>query len=56
MNDKKKSFDEYWAEEEKAMKISLQASKRGKAERYGKTPAKELVDQIEGREKGRVKK
>ena len=53
---KDKSFDEYWEEEEKAMKISLAASKRGKAERYGKAPAKELVDQIEGREKGRVKK
>tara|TARA_B100001057_G_scaffold296253_1_gene296388 strand:+ start:87 stop:275 length:189 start_codon:yes stop_codon:yes gene_type:complete len=46
---KDKSFDEYWEEEEKAMKISLAASKRGKAERYGKAPAKELVDQIEGR-------
>ena len=51
MTDEDKSFDEYWAEEEKAMKISLQASKRGKAERYGKTPAKELVDHCEGRTK-----
>ena len=46
---KDKSFDEWWEEEEKAMKISLQASKRWKAERDGKSPAKELVDLIEGR-------
>tara|TARA_R100000030_G_scaffold90899_1_gene75759 strand:- start:104 stop:277 length:174 start_codon:yes stop_codon:yes gene_type:complete len=51
MNEEKKSFDEWWKEEEEAMKISLEASKRWKAERHGKSPAKELVDQIEGREK-----
>tara|TARA_B100001063_G_scaffold141211_1_gene131948 strand:- start:266 stop:439 length:174 start_codon:yes stop_codon:yes gene_type:complete len=56
MNDKKKSFDEYWAEEEKVMKISLTASKEWKKMRDGKSPGKEIVDRIEGREKGRVKK
>jgi hypothetical protein len=55
MNDKKKSFDEYWAEEEKVMKISLTASKEWKKMRDGKSPGKEIVDRIEGREKGRVK-
>ena len=51
MNDKKKSFDEYWKEEEEVMKISLKASKECKKMRDGKSPAKELVDRIEGREK-----
>ena len=44
-----KSFDEYWAEEEKVMKISYGVSKAWKELRYNKTPAKELVDRCEGR-------
>ena len=46
-----KSFDEYWAEEEKVMKISYGVSKAWKEMRDGKSPAKELVDLIEGRKK-----
>tara|TARA_R100001510_G_C7561042_1_gene141093 strand:- start:403 stop:600 length:198 start_codon:yes stop_codon:yes gene_type:complete len=46
---KSQSFDEYWAEEEKVMKISYEMSKRWRAERLNKSPAKELVDRIEGR-------
>jgi len=46
---KDKSFDEWWAEEEADMKISLRASKSWKEMRDGKSPAKELVDLIEGR-------
>ena len=48
---KEQSFDEYWAEEEKVMKISYEASKRWRAERLNKAPAKKLIDQIEGRVK-----
>ena len=49
MESKKKSFDEWWAEEEKDMKTSLRMSKEWKKMRYGKAPAKELVDRCEGR-------
>ena len=44
-----KSFDEYWAEEEKVMKMSYGVSKEWKALRLNKSPAKELVDSCEGR-------
>ena len=43
------SFDEYWAEEEKVMKLSHGVSKQWKELRYNKAPAKELVDLCEGR-------
>ena len=46
---KEKSFDEYWAEEEKVMKMSYEMSKRWRAERLNKSPAKELIDRVEGR-------
>ena len=46
---KSQSFDEYWAEEEKVMKISYEMSKRWRAERLNKSPAKELIDRVEGR-------
>ena len=48
---KKQSFDEYWAEEEKVMKMSYEMSKRWRAERLNKSPAKELIDRVEGRTK-----
>ena len=44
-----KSFDEYWAEEEKVMKMSYGVSKEWRALRLNKSPAKELVDRCEGR-------
>tara|TARA_B100000900_G_scaffold336599_1_gene298367 strand:+ start:276 stop:455 length:180 start_codon:yes stop_codon:yes gene_type:complete len=46
-----KPFDEYWAEEEKVLKISYEMSKRFKEMRLNKAPAKDLIDQIEGRKK-----
>ena len=46
-----KSFDEYWAEEEKVLKMSYEMSKRFKEMRLNKAPAKDLIDQIEGRKK-----
>ena len=46
-----KSFDEYWAEEEKLLKMSYEMSKRFKEMRLNKAPAKDLIDQIEGRKK-----
>ena len=46
-----KSFDEYWAEEEKLLKMSYGMSKRFKEMRLNKAPAKDLIDQIEGRKK-----
>ena len=46
-----KSFDEYWAEEEKLLKMSYEMSKRFKEMRFNKAPAKDLIDQIEGRKK-----
>ena len=49
MKEKDKSFDEWWAEEEANMKTSLRMSKEWKKMRYGKSPAKELVDRCEGR-------
>jgi|TARA_Y100000114_G_C11536644_1_gene220616 hypothetical protein len=53
INEKEKtqSFDEYWAEEEKVMKMSYEMSKRWRAERLNKSPAKELIDRVEGRTK-----
>ena len=48
---KKQSFDEYWAEEEKILKMSYEMSKRWRAERLNKSPAKELIDRVEGRTK-----
>ena len=48
---KKQSFDEYWAEEEKILKMSYEMSKRWRAERLNKSPAKKLIDRIEGRVK-----
>jgi len=47
--EKTQSFDEYWAEEEKVMKMSYEMSKRWRAERLNKSPAKELIDRVEGR-------
>ena len=44
-----KSFDEYWAEEEKLMKSSYEMSKQWRELRLNKSPAKELVDRCEGR-------
>tara|TARA_B100000519_G_C13815224_1_gene237652 strand:- start:94 stop:276 length:183 start_codon:yes stop_codon:yes gene_type:complete len=44
-----KSFDEYWAEEEKLMKMSYGMSKQWREMRLNKSPAKELVDRCEGR-------
>ena len=44
---KKQSFDEYWAEEEKILKINYEMSKRWRAERLNKSPAKKLIDRIE---------
>ncbi len=44
-----KSFDEYWAEEEKLMKSSYEMSKKWRELRLNKAPAKELVDRCEGR-------
>jgi len=49
--EKPQSFDEYWAEEEKIMKMSYEMSKRWRAERLNKSPAKELIDRVEGRTK-----
>ena len=49
MKEKDKSFDEWWAEEEEVMKISLKVSKQWKKLRDGKAPAKELVNRCEGR-------
>ena len=46
-----KSFDEYWAEEEKLLKMSYEMSKRFKEMRLNKAPAKDLIDQIVGRKK-----
>ena len=46
-----KSFDEYWAEEDKMLKMSYEMSKRWRAERLNKSPAKELIDRVEGRTK-----
>ena len=46
-----KSFDEHWAEEEKLLKMSYEMSKRFKEMRFNKAPAKDLIDQIEGRKK-----
>ena len=53
INEKEKtqSFDEYWAEEEKVMKMSYEMSKRWRAERLNKSPAKELIVRVEGRTK-----
>ena len=44
-----KSFDEYWAEEEKLMKMSYGMSKQWREMRLNKSAAKELVDRCEGR-------
>ena len=44
-----KSFDEYWAEEEKLMKSSYEMSKQWRELRLNKAPPKELVDRCEGR-------
>ena len=44
-----KSFDEYWAEEEKLMKSSYEMSKKWRELRLNKAPARELVDRCEGR-------
>jgi len=50
VSDIKKSFDEYWAEEEKIMKLSYGVSKHWRDMRKnGKKPAKKLVDRVEGR-------
>ena len=49
--EKSQSFDEYWAEEEKLLKMSYEMSKRFKEMRLNKAPAKDLIDQIEGRKK-----
>ena len=46
-----KSFDEYWAEEEKLMKSSYEMSKQWRELRLNKAPARELVDRCEGRGK-----
>lgn len=48
---KSQSFDEYWKEEEEWMKLSYNVSKQWKKERHNKSPAKELVQRIENREK-----
>ena len=45
----KKSFDEFWAEEEAILKMSLEVSRRNRAERLNKSPGRELINQTEGR-------
>ena len=49
LEEEKKWFHEVWAEEEKLLKIGLEVSRRNKKERFNKSPAKKLVDEIEGR-------
>ena len=44
-----KSFDEFWAEEDKMLKMSYEMSKRWREMRLNKAPAKDLVDRCEGR-------
>ena len=44
-----KSFDEFWAEEDKMLKMSYEMSKRWREMRLNKAPAKGLVDRCEGR-------
>ena len=44
-----KSFDEYWAEEDKMLKISYEMAQRWREMRLNKAPAKDLVDRCEGR-------
>ncbi len=51
-----KSFDEFWAEEEAILKISLEVSRRNKAERLNKAPGRELIDVVEGRRQKRKEK
>ena len=46
-----KYFDEEWPKHEELLKLGLKVSKRNKAERFNKSPAKDLIDQIEGRKK-----
>ena len=43
-----KSFDEFWAEEDKMLKMSYEMSKRWREMRLNKAPAKDLVDTCEG--------
>ena len=45
----KKYFHEAWAEEEAELKISLEVSRRNKAERLNKTPGAPLIGVTEGR-------
>jgi len=45
----KKTFDEFWAEEEAMLKMSLEVSRRNKAERLNKTPGAPLIGVTEGR-------
>ena len=52
---KSKSFDEYWAEEDAVLKMSLEVSRRNKQERLNKSPGKKLIDVIEGRVNNREK-
>tara|TARA_B100001093_G_scaffold510754_1_gene577220 strand:+ start:136 stop:333 length:198 start_codon:yes stop_codon:yes gene_type:complete len=49
--EKTKWFHEEWAKEEELLKLGLKVSRRNKEERFNKAPARELVDQIEGRVK-----
>lgn len=51
-----KSFDEFWAEEEKILKISLEVSRRNKAERLNKAPGAPLIGVTEGRRQKRKEK
>lgn len=42
-----KSFDEFWAEEEAMLKMSLEVSRRNKAERLNKAPGQPLIGTTE---------
>ncbi len=52
----KKSFDEYWAEEEAMLKMSLEVSRRNKEERLNKSPGAPLIGVTEGRRQKRKEK
>jgi len=43
----KKSFDEFWADEEAMLKMSLEVSRRNKEERFNKSPGQPLIGTTE---------
>ena len=52
----KKTFDEFWAEEEAILKMSLEVSRSNKAERHNKTPGAPLIGVTEGRRQNKKEK